>query len=187
MAKKVEPPKKVSKVKQTILAIAIAIVLALFVGWGIYTIHPGPKYEQICSYATKPVPPTITEANCAQYGGTWNSYPEVQKCTPGVECPQGFCDMYSKCQKEFQDADNAYSRLVFIIATIIGLIAVVVGGVVLRLESVSTGIMGGGVLCIIYGVIRYWGAASNWLRLIILGVILAILIWMGYKKLNPKD
>ena len=66
------------------------------------------------------------------------------------------------------------------------MLAVLIGGVVLKLESVSTGIMGGGALIIIYGILRYWGDASDALRFIILGIVLAVLVWIGYKKLEKK-
>ena len=75
-----------------------------------------------------------------------------------------------------------YNRNVFIISVIAGLVCVLIGGVKLKLESVSSGIMGGGVLSIIYGTIRYWGDLADVGRFAILGTVLAILIWIGYRK-----
>ena len=89
------------------------------------------------------------------------------------------CDM---CNKEYRDKREIYNRNVFIIAVVAGLIAVVLGGIVLKLESVSAGIMGGGVLLIIYGTLRYWGDMGDVLRFIILGAVLVVLIWLGYRK-----
>lgn len=176
---------KVSKVKQTILAIAIAIVLALFVGFSIYAVDPGPSYNDYCKNIM--TPPTMTNESCDAAGGVWNAYPSPQKCAPtATECPQGFCDMYAKCQKTFEDVNKGYTRNIFIAATILGLIAIILGGLILKVESVSSGMMGGGVLSMIYGIIRFWTNASNYLRVIILGLALVVLIWMGYKKLNPN-
>jgi len=45
-------------------------------------------------------------------------------------------------------------------------------------------LLGGGVLTIIYGTIAYWSELADWARFIILGITLAILIWIGYKKLK---
>jgi hypothetical protein len=44
--------------------------------------------------------------------------------------------------------------------------------------------MGGAVLLIIYGTIRYWGSLSDVWRTIMLGLALVILVWIGYKKLK---
>jgi hypothetical protein len=184
------PPKKkapgVSKVKQTILAVAIAIVLALFVGFAIHAWSPGPKYDVYCRPALNK--PFYAKADCEAAGGVWTDYgaAAAPKCPPNEPCATGYCDVYTRCSKQFNDANSVYTRTVFIIATIAGIIAVFVGGVVLKLESVSSGIMGGGVLTMIYGIIRYWMDASNLLRVVILGIILVVLIWMGYKKLNPN-
>ena len=52
------------------------------------------------------------------------------------------------------------------------------------MASVSAGLMGGGVLTILYGVIRYWTDLPDYGRFIILGIILAILIWLGYKRIK---
>jgi hypothetical protein len=172
-----------SKVKQTILAVAIAIVLALFVGFGINTFYRGVDYDDFCD---RPVPgeQLETQEECEAQGGKW--IPHVGKCPEGQECREGWCEPDFACRQEWEEARGAYNKNVFIIATIAGLIAVFLGGVVLKLESVSSGIMGGGVLSVIYGIIRYWSDAPDILRFIILGVILAVLIWIGYKKLSAK-
>jgi uncharacterized membrane protein len=64
---------------------------------------------------------------------------------------------------------------------VLGIMALVIGAF-LKLTSVGSGIMGGGVLTIIYGTIRYWGNMPDYGRFTILGIALAILIWIGYKK-----
>jgi hypothetical protein len=172
-----------SRVKQVILAVAIAIVLALFVGFGINTFYAPPEYEDFCS---RPVPgkEIETQEECEAQGGRWT--PHVGECPEGRDCAEGWCEPDFECREQFDEVRSAYNKKVFIIATIAGLIAVFLGGVVMKLESVSSGIMGGGVLAIIYGIIRYWSDAPDVLRFVILGVILAILIWLGYKKLGPK-
>jgi len=51
------------------------------------------------------------------------------------------------------------------------------------MASVSSGLMGGGILAIIYGTMRYWSDLPDFGRFIILGITLIILIWLGYKKI----
>ena len=96
---------------------------------------------------------------------------------------QGSCDAYFYCNKEFRDVREIYNRNVFIIATVIGIIALV-AGIVLKITSVSSGLMGGGILLIIYGIIRYWSGLENYGRFTVMGIALTVLIWLGYKKLK---
>jgi len=71
---------------------------------------------------------------------------------------------------------------VFIVATGIGIIILIVG-FALKMASVSSGLMGGGILAIIYGTIRYWSDLPDFGRFIILGITLIILIWLGYRRI----
>ncbi len=152
-----------SKLKQRILTIAIAIIFALFVGYGIQTFYPGPEYENYCEEKVMPEPRTIEEAT------------ELEKTELYQE--------QQECRDNFENATKSYDRIVFIIAVIVGLIAITVG-VLLKLESVSAGLMAGGVLTIIYGAIRYWYNMPDYLRFSLLGIVLIGLIWLGYKKLK---
>lgn len=170
------------KLKAIILSLVIAIVLAFFVGYLIQAIKPGPKYEDYCGKTRTPIPiekeVTITQAECEANNGTWSPYECVT--TP---CTGGYCDFYYECNQEFEKAQDNYNLVVFIVAVVVGLIAVT-AGIILSLPSVSLGLMLGGAFLTIYGSARYWYKLSNWIRVILLGIVLAILIWLGYKKLK---
>ena len=183
-----------SKVKQVILSIAIALVLTVFVAYGISVFYESPKYENYCGNQPKPF--YSNQTSCEAENGTWNpsgADPKAaQPCydystaTPTLtKCAEGYCDLFLKCGKEFNEVNNVYNRNVFFTSLIIGLV-VIFAGVVLKLESVSAGIMGGGVLLVLYGMIIYWGELGKYLRLFILGLVLAALIWIGYKKFGKK-
>ena len=175
---------KKSMVKQTILTIAIALVLVFFVAYGISVFYESPQYEDYCGERTKTAFPRFSnETACLENGGRWD--PNQRPCLEGVECPEGFCDADFTCRKEYDGARDLYNRDVFIASLILGLI-IIVAGVLLKLESVSVGIMGGGVLLIFYGMIRYWGELGKFVRLGLLGAVLAALIWIGYKKFGDK-
>ncbi len=162
-----------SDLKKNILIISIAVVFAFFIGYGIETFHPSPKYEDFCR--EQPSSPIVTEESCVNASGTW--------VPDSAEGKAGWCDM-SRCQNEFQSVMQPYDRIVFIATLIIGVIAIIVGGLLLTLESVSSGIMAGGMLTIIYGTLRYWGYMPDVIRFVVLGSVLAILIWLGYKKMK---
>ncbi len=79
-----------------------------------------------------------------------------------------------------------YNMSIFLIAGITG-IGCIVGGSFLKIENVGSGLIGGGILTVIYGIIRYWGDAENILRVIIIGIALGVLIWIGFKKHKDND
>jgi len=196
-----------SKFKHVMLAIAIAIVFAFFVGFGIATFYETPKYEDFCGEREKFVD-VVTNQKCDEIGGRWNQG-EVARPLARIENNQllctkvseiddavtlncqsqeqldnrGFCDKDFYCRGEFDDVREIYNRNVFIVATGIGILALIVG-FALGMASVSSGLMGGGILAIIYGTIRYWSDLPDIGRFIILGITLIILIWLGYKKLK---
>jgi len=179
-----------SRTKQVILSIAIALVLTFFVAYGISVFYDSPKYEDFCGNDVKPY--VANQTSCEALDGKWQprNYP-CPEYAPGTVanpkeiCPDGYCDADFTCRTEFESKNDIYNRNVFVASLIFGIIAII-AGVVLRLESVSAGIMGGGVLLTLYGVIRYWGELGKYLRLLVLGIVLAILIWIGYKKFGRK-
>ncbi len=172
-----------SKIKTIILALIIAIVLCAFVIYLIQAIHPSPKWEDYCGKIIAPQlsqNQEMTKELCESNTGTWT--PQEIQCVK-APCPQGYCDFYTECNNSFQKVQDKYNLVVFIVAVIVGLIAVFLG-IVLHLTSVSSGLMLGGAFLIFYGTITYWYKLTNWIRVIILGIALVILIWLGYKKLK---
>jgi len=168
-----------SKFKNILLGIAIAIVLVFFIGFGIASFYKSPKYEDFCGEREKFVD-VITEQKCDELSGKWNPTENARPvdniennqllCTKLSEkddavtlnCKnqeqldnRGYCDRYFYCSEEFDGVREIYNRNVFIVAIGIGIIALIVG-IALKLATVSSGIMGGGILIIIYGTMRYW-------------------------------
>jgi hypothetical protein len=204
-----------SKIKETILGVSIAIIFVLFVGFGIQVFYPYPKYENYCQ--EKEFINYDNEKNCADNSGKWNptNYRKPVSvdivdgqliCTKidsdikdneseltlnyikkNENFAEGYCDLFYYCAQKHRDDLNVYNRNVFIISGIIGILTIILGLVVLKLVSVSAGLFGGGVLTLIYGTVRYWSELADWARFIILGIALAVLIYLGYKKFNKKE
>jgi len=170
---------KPTKIKAVILSIIIAMVLSAFIIYLIQAIKPAPKYEDYCDVQIKSTE-IVDRDFCETEGGKWT--PQNIECirTP---CPQGYCDFYYECQKQFEKVNQEYRLVVFIVAVIAGLLAVALG-IILALPSVSSGLMIGGVFLTFYGTVVYWTYLSRWLKVIILGIALTVLIWLGYKKLR---
>jgi len=152
--KKISP----TKIKTIVLSIAIAIILFAFVAYLVQAIYPSPRYSDFCEIERAAIPLTHNLS---------------QETQPD----------YNKCSKEYELARDRYSFVVFIVAVISGLVAVVLG-ITLLLPSVSSGLMIGGTFLMIYGTARYWSNLSNWIRTLILAIVLAVLIFLAYKKLK---
>jgi hypothetical protein len=170
--------------RHIILSFGIAILFVLFVGYAIQTIYPSPEYDDFCE-EVKPAVIIENEEQCDANDGKWRGYDE------GVRAPKvvgegsvtGWCDRDFYCQEDYDVADENYSRNLFFISLVLGLIVFILA-IYLMVESVSVGFMGGAVLLIVYGTIRHWGSLSDTWRTIMLGFALVCLVYLGYKKLR---
>ncbi|MEK7565356.1 MAG: hypothetical protein AAB501_03930 [Patescibacteria group bacterium] len=181
-----------SKIKEIILALAIVVVLNLFFNYGVFTFYKEPKFENFCS--AELTQKVYTEkASCEAVGGRWYESNQVNygdRMVPVKPMPQtgetSWCDSTDKCRKDYDTVRNVYNRNVFIILIVLGLISLGLGLLVISASAVANGFLGGGLLSLIVGTVRYWSDMNEYLRFIVLGIALAMLIWLGYKKFNSK-
>jgi len=181
---------EISGLKRTILGIAIAILLAFFWGHATSTFYKEPETEDFC----KDIKSIITVESCDDY-----DYEPTESRRPYMIPEKKFCSCneidkegtvectatnpeYDKCMNEYEEKRETHEKYSFSILVVLGLISILVGGLLLKVESVGSGIMGGGVLTIIYASMRYWNSIQDYARLGVLGVALIVLIWIGYRK-----
>jgi len=182
------PPKKDKLKKQfnfkkLILVLGIILILNLFVNYGVATFYDAPNYEDYCTTEITSKDYSTEEA-CEKTGGLWNEAPRIKETVPRDEIQESWCDEEYTCAKDYGVVKDVYNRDVFIILIIAGIISILVGFFATQAEAVSIGLSFGGLLSLIIGTMRYWSGMDDYLRFIILGVALAILIWIGVKKLK---
>lgn len=163
-----------SKVKKWFLAVGIAIIFVMFVNYATNTVFDKPQYDDFC---VEKFIQYETEQECVENGGEWNVF------APRAEGKTGNCDVHYTCRQEYDDARDSFEDKAFIVNVIFGLIGLVLG-FILTVESVSAGFLLGGVLELFFATVAYWDKFGDVIRVIILGVVLAILIWIGYKKIK---
>ena len=100
-----------------------------------------------------------------------------------VPAVKGNCQNPQECYTNYALINAQHDKVVFIVAIIVGVLAIITG-IILRAEIVGTGTLSGGILLILYGTLRYWQHADEILKFILLGITLVILIWISYKKLK---
>ncbi len=178
--------------KSIALALSIIIVLNAFINIGVKTFYPAPEFEDFCSVVENKQ--YKTQESCEAVGGKWiisiHDGLEARTIAPPPKPVNDFteyCDSSFSCRAEFQDARELYDRNVFIILVIAGLLSLGIGYRLSTSEAVSSGFVFGGVISFIIGVLRYWSNMNDYSRFIILGVVLIILIWIGYRKLNKSN
>lgn len=84
---------------------------------------------------------------------------------------------FTKCDKQF---DTAFT----VFAIIIGLIALTVGLKIKHNNTLSGGLVGGGIVSLIMAVINYWSNLNAVVRVGAIGVLALMLIFIAYKKLR---
>ena len=166
--------KQQSKVKKWFLAIGIAIIFVMFINYTTSTVFDKPQYQDFC---VEKFINYETEEECVENGGQWNTF------APRAEGKTGLCDVQYTCRQEYDVARNSYEDKAFIVNVVLGLIGLLLG-FILTVESVSTGFLLGGVLELFFSTVFYWDRFGDVIRVIILGVVLALLIWIGYKKIK---
>jgi len=169
--------------KKAIISLAIAIIFVLFIGYGIEVFDPTPDREDFCRedlYEIK------EEEACTSSGGVWNDEKGPRPVIEGEFIERGFCGPGKECYDALQDATLKHDKIVFIVGIIVGILAIITG-IIIKKDAISTGILSGGVLVILYGTLRYWRHADNTLKFVLLGITLAILLLIAYKKLDRKS
>lgn len=157
--------------KKFILVFGIIIILNLFFNYGIKTFYHKPKRADYCpeeEFIPKP-PPLMKQESGVDFDS--EKYKEQLKTQ-------------RECNNNYRTARDLYNRNVFVILIIAGVASIIAGFLIAQAEAVSLGLSFGGLLSLLIGALRYWSAMNDYLRFIILGVALAVLIWMGIKKIR---
>ncbi len=177
--------------KEVALAIGVAILGALFVGFAIDALYEGPKYEDFCkntyyNYAAPekvravqvvcPQDPAELMNSCSQEKGYVD-----HKGYDANGCPvEPFCNY---CQRDYNAAQEKYNFNLLWITAPIGLILILLG-LYLTVPTISAGLLFAGILTLAQVTARIFGNLGKFSRVLILGIELALLIWIGYKKVE---
>ncbi|MCX6752441.1 MAG: hypothetical protein NTZ87_02980 [Candidatus Nomurabacteria bacterium] len=175
-----------SKVLKWALIIGIVIVLNMFFNYALSLVYKNPKFENFCPNTSQVVNVVNTQKQCVDLGGQWNPNTNYQAYNQPMAidktAPQGYCDQQFTCRNNFDSAQKVYDRNVFITLVILGAICVAVGNFFAGNLLISVALSLAGVLSFIIASMRYWGSADDLIKVIILAIALAILIWVAIKK-----
>lgn len=178
------------------LVIGIVIVLNLFYNYTLSLVFSAPEYNTFCPQKQINITPDSQE-KCIAEGGAWTQYPadanEKLRDVGGVIVPNtnngqiGYCDQSFSCNQKFEDARKIYDRNVFIVLVVLGVITFVLSLVFIKIDTLSMALSIGAVLDFVIASIRYWSRADDLIKVLILGVALAVLVWVSIKKFNVPN
>ena len=171
-----------NKVKKYAIILVIAVLFTLFSFSIVDVIVEKPQYDDFCNYnMPRAVMPVDKPANCSDInisdveckGQIQYSY-DAYGCATSYEC--------NTCNLEYDEASSDHRFIGFIVTSIIGLLAVVVGLYAKSrkevIEWIYSGIMIGGVMSILIGTMMYFSDMGRYVKPIVLlaEIILIILI-----------
>jgi hypothetical protein len=169
-----------------IIALSIAIVLNLLFNYSLSLIFNEPQYDEIF--------PRIAEVHetqefCEENGHVWVN--QDQRVIAPVEKQitneiTGYCDTYTKSQAQWDELRGEYEKKVFASLILLGVITIILS-VIIKNNVVSLGLGLGAFLDFIVSSTRYWRYSDDWLRVVILAIALAVLIWLAIKKFGDKN
>ena len=138
----------------------IAVILPLLVHYGVSTFTPAPKWQEY--YQSSSV---VAEET-------------AQQKTQRTQERQ-------KQEQEFRHKQKTFERNLFFVAAPVGIAAVVVGSFA-AVQAVGAGLIFGGIFTTIDGYCWYWTELADWMRFLSLLIAFAVLVGLGYTKLNDK-
>jgi len=168
-----------SKPITAIFGIAIAVVVYVSMLLGIQAFYPEVRYKDYCPEDYRYDRLEFSFENCAEDI-------TVGECRSKIEEKQSG---QNECEKQYEAASDVYNKNFFLIASVLGLIAVIIAFVLLNMNlaitNVSLGVACAGIVMILWGFIRGWESADDMLKFIVGLIVAAIVIFMTI-KLNKK-
>lgn len=170
---------ELNKWKKLAMALSLIIILNVFFNVTIDTFYKMPDWVSSCPDKLNSVS-YEDKKTCEEVGGMWTEnmgYPKEAGVT-------GYCNAQYTCQKEYEAATSVYNRNVFVVLTALGALTIIAALFAALPSSVSSGLLYGGILSLIIGTIRFWSDMDDYIRFIVTGVVLILLITIGVKKMK---
>ena len=166
-----------------IVSIILTAIIISLVNVGTALFLPSPDYNDFCGKIIEPKlsqNQVITQELCEASNGIWTAQDIECITTP---CPQGYCDYYSKCQKEYESAMKPYNQIRYYIFAGIGFILLLLVGL-FALENMIqlTGLATGGILVVQGIVMNFQNKTIVFTSLIAILIIFGVIAWRIIRK-----
>lgn len=177
---------KQNKFVHVALVVGLVIVINLFINYALSFIYKQPTYD---AYISRPqvVDAYYTQEDCVNAGGQWTADSQIPSDVKSSEpVRKGYCDPNYTKSMDYEKATKAYDLNVFITLMVLGILMMIFG-IMYSHAILSPAFTWAGVLSYIVASMRYWSSATSGVKVIILGLALAALIWVALKKFGDRE
>jgi len=150
------------KIVNLVLGIGIFIIYLLTLNYGIMVFVGEPQYEDFCGETDIPVPVSVDR----------DDIKPVER---------------QECFKEYDAAREVYAGKVFLISLIVGLLTLVIGYYVTKMEVLGGSLLASGIGAIVFGTLNNWMYLEDIWRFLLLLLALALLIYFTYRYNTRKE
>ncbi|MBN2423148.1 hypothetical protein JXB41_08045 [Candidatus Woesearchaeota archaeon] len=185
-----------SKVKKYSIIIIIAILFTLFCFSVVDVIVEEPDYNDFCepkygyvrplaeklncSYAKEPSEAEMED--CRKRGGEISYNYNEEGCPVTYEC--------ETCHKEHEEAGRQYRLIGFIVTSIMGVLAIIIGMYATSkkdvIEWLFSGLLIGGILSVFFGTVSYFRDMGRYVKPFVLLGEIVLIIWIAVKTSRKK-
>jgi hypothetical protein len=186
------------KIKKIGIIIIIAILFSTFSFSIVDLVIERPNYEDYCGFEGIKAQPLIrdTAKECSGFIGPTES--EQKECNDQrgyIEYTydeNGCATKFScnTCSAKYQDASDKQRLMGFIITSIIGIMAIIVGMYMKSgneiMEWVFSGILIGGIATVFISTVSYYSKLDRFVKPIILLIEMGLIIWVAIRTSKKK-
>lgn len=156
-------------VLRLVYTIFIGILFATFVGVGIAAFYPEERSPEYPIVSTKTL------------------YPDERPTATESAEQRRIDGEFQKKNKEYMERSRIYNRNVSVISLVVSVFIVVVSLVFVRqFMLISDGLLLGGLVTLVYSIVRGFGAQDNIFRFVVVSVGLLLSLVVGYAKFSSK-
>jgi hypothetical protein len=184
------------KIKKIGIIIIIAILFAVFCFSIVDVVMENPEYNDYCPLDAKPNRPLQKDLTCPSFLEPTESQRESCNSQKGYiiyqyddqGCPISYeCNM---CRQKWDEANQKYRLIGFIITTIMGVIAAIIG-MYIKSENeivswVYSGILIGGIISIFIGTMQYFQDMGRFIKPFVILFEMGLIIWVAVKTSSKK-
>lgn len=148
--------------KKFALGFGIAVIFPFMVHYGVRTFSPEPRWEDF---------------QIQNYYARYQAASQEEK--------QRLEDAQNQLQKKHREAEKAFQKHLFFVAAPVGILAIILGALI-TVQAIGSGLMFGGIFCLMDGYVNYWSELHDALRFLSLLIAFLLLLFVGFKKMNDR-